>query len=141
VASNRRRHFLHLRRLRPGTPAIEPHEEDAWAGERLVVCAATVTMQELRIGDHLTQGPALRLPDGETVRWLGDYDLLLVATLAASPVRLLDLAQSLERSGWPSSATVAILSWCLRQGLLRLLKPPASLVPSEQRSTISFLTR
>jgi len=122
VASNRRRHLQHLDRLRSHTPPIDLHHDDAWPlpGELSVVRAVPFTTQELRIGDHLMPGTALRLPDGEAVRWLGDYDLLLVATLAASPIRLDELARSLERSGWPPTAAAAVLAWCLRQGLLQV---------------------
>lgn len=63
-------------------------------------------------------GGAVRLPDGTLSRWLGSFDLLVLARLAAEPVPRLVLLARLQEGGIEPAAARAALSWATRHGVL-----------------------
>ncbi len=80
--------------------------------------AAAVVETPLAVDGLVRPGPAVRLPDGTRTRWLGSFDLLVLARLAADPIPRIVLLARLQTEGLDVAAARAVLSWAAGHGLL-----------------------
>lgn len=84
-----------------------------------VVRFATATVEApLAVDGVVGMGPAVRMPDGTTVRWLGSFDLLVLARLSADPLPRLVLLARLQEEGLDITAARAVVTWATRHGVL-----------------------
>ena len=115
VAAEEARHRAELEQLdaEGPTPVTEPDRTPA-----VVRLAATVVQVPLAIDGQVELGPALRLPDGAVTRWVGSFDLLQLARLAADPTPRLLLVAELLSMGVDVMTARRLVSWALRNGLL-----------------------
>ena len=75
----------------------------------------TVRTADLNCGGKIVQGDAIEMEGGELVRWLGNFDLLVLRTLAATRAPTHQLARELD----PAPARAArVIRWCLDRGIL-----------------------
>jgi flavin-dependent dehydrogenase len=115
VMAEEARHRAVLEQLdaeRPA-PVTEPNRSPA-----VVRLAATFVQVPLAIDGHVELGPALRLPDGAITRWVGSFDLLHLARLAADPTPRLLLVAELLSMGVDLSTARLLISWALHNGFL-----------------------
>jgi flavin-dependent dehydrogenase len=115
VATEEARHRAVLEDLDAEGPAplTEPDRSPA-----VVRLAATVVEVPLAIDGHVELGPALRLADGAITRWVGSFDLLHLARLAADPTPRLLLVAELLDMGVDLPSARRLVSWALHNGLL-----------------------
>jgi hypothetical protein len=73
---------------------------------------------ELSVDSRIVTGQAILLKGPTAVRWLGGVDLLQVGRLARKPVRSESLLREIEAAGLEPARASAVLSWCLRHGIL-----------------------
>ncbi|MGI9022460.1 MAG: hypothetical protein ACR2HV_04370 [Acidimicrobiales bacterium] len=79
---------------------------------------ASLVETPLAVDGLIRSGPAVRLPDGTLTRWLGSFDLLVLARLASDPVPRLVLLAQLQQEGLDPGGARAVVSWATRHGLL-----------------------
>lgn len=115
AASARRRHAKFLGEMVRGMPP--PPEVRVELGQPWVF-TGSVTKTAIRRENAIVSEPAIRLPDGEVVRWLASFDLLVLATLASSPRPLGQLQYDLECRGLAPNASRALLQWCASHRIL-----------------------
>jgi len=72
----------------------------------------------LVIDGTIQPGEAIELPDGTMTRWLGSFDLLVLARLSAEPIPRIVLLAQLQNEGLERHDAQAVLSWSIRHGLL-----------------------
>jgi len=120
VASARRRHLAQLE-ARAGraadTPAV-PGDDDL-----PLRFAADIVPAGLRQDHQIVAGVALRIADGELVRWLGRFDLMDLRELAGAPRAPRDLHVTLQARGIPRAHAEALVQWCVRRGVLAPVAP------------------
>jgi len=80
--------------------------------------SATVVEAPLAVDGLIRPGEAVRLPDGTLTRWLGSFDLLVLARLASHPVSRVLLLARLQQEGLGRAAARRVLEWATRHGLL-----------------------
>jgi hypothetical protein len=114
IAGARRRHLAQLDGLTspppPPSEMVEPCETLAFCGE---VIAAGV-----RRGDKIIEEPCLRLRDGGLVRWLGEFDLLELPAILASPCSSAVLAEALQARGLQGPRIEHLLRWSVDHEIL-----------------------
>jgi hypothetical protein len=76
---------------------------------------------ELSVDSRIVRERAILLDGPTAVRWLGGVDLLQLEKLAREPVASAALLDHLTSAGVESARATAVLSWCLRKGVLRPL--------------------
>ncbi|CAA9219313.1 MAG: hypothetical protein AVDCRST_MAG10-569 [uncultured Acidimicrobiales bacterium] len=79
---------------------------------------ADVVQTELSVDGRIEVGPAVRVRDGRTVRWVGAYDLLDLARLAADPTPRMLVVAGLLEAGLDVATARALVSWALGNGVL-----------------------
>jgi hypothetical protein len=98
-----------------------PHRPSS-AGEVIlpdfVSCAAPVGEVGLTIDSRVVRGPAVELPDGEYVRWVGGVDVLEVRDLATNGIATSSLIDALARRCTRRHADT-VVRWCVKHDLLR----------------------
>ena len=72
----------------------------------------------LNVGGQLAPDVAYELPDGGLVRWIGGFDLRLLARLAHEPVRSHELFTRLRAEGLSASDTQLLIVFCLSRNIL-----------------------
>jgi hypothetical protein len=75
-------------------------------------------LAELSVDAHVVRGPAILLDGPTAVRWLGGVDLLQLKKLARRPVASAALLREISAGGVEPAQASAVLSWCLRNGIL-----------------------
>ena len=116
VAGEHSRHLEARRAIRSGdreATLVEPEPVP-----EVVRFVAPLVETSLVIDGVVRSGPAVRLPDGTLTRWLGSFDLLVLARLAADPVPRIVLLARLQQEGLDVPAARAVLSWAVRHDLL-----------------------
>lgn len=96
----------------------EQQAPESGAVPDIVWFAATLVESPLAIDGVIRPGAAIRLPDGTLTRWLGSFDLLILARLSSNPVSRIVLLAQLQREGLDVTTARAVLSWAVRHGLL-----------------------
>ena len=84
----------------------------------VVRLAAEVVQTPLSVDGHVELGPALRLPGGTAVRWLGTFDLLRLARLMADPTPRVLVLAGLQEAGLDPGTARAVLDWAVRNGMV-----------------------
>jgi hypothetical protein len=116
VAGARRRHLAQLDsmagELRPPRAIIGPRETLAFCGK--------IVVTGVRRGDKIIEEPCLRLRDGGLVRWLGNFDLLELRAVLASPCSSAVLAEALRARGLQSPNIEHLLQWSVDHEILRV---------------------
>jgi len=97
---------------------IEEQAPGSGAVPDIVWFGATLVESPLAIDAVIRPGAAIRLPDGTLTRWLGAFDLLILARLSSDPVSRIVLLAQLQRQGLDVTTARAVLSWAVRHGLL-----------------------
>jgi 2-polyprenyl-6-methoxyphenol hydroxylase-like FAD-dependent oxidoreductase len=120
VASARRRHIAQLDAR--GREAEEIQERPVGDDIALRFSAEIVPTGILR-ERRLVPDVGLRLSDGELVRWLGQFDLLILRELAAAPRVVRDLRETLQARGLSLVHAEALVQWCVRRGVLAPIAP------------------
>jgi hypothetical protein len=72
----------------------------------------------LQVGGRVVAGEAILLRDGGRVRWLGDFDLLLLRQLAGRAITLGTLLNLLAAQGYEDVQAFALIRWCLKREVL-----------------------
>jgi hypothetical protein len=75
-------------------------------------------LAELSVDSHIVKGRAILLDGPTAVRWLGGVDLLRLEKLARRPTAFAILLSEISSGGVESARASAVLSWCLRKGVL-----------------------
>src|ERR1035438_5068152 len=102
---------------------LEQRELDAAAGNppllpERVRFSGRSGLAELSVDSHIVRGRAILLDGPTAVRWLGGVDLLQLQKLARKPIAYAALLGEIAATGVESGRASAILSWCLRKGVL-----------------------
>jgi flavin-dependent dehydrogenase len=102
---------------------LEQRELDAAAGNppllpERVRFSGRSGLAELSVDSHIVRGRAILLDGPTAVRWLGGVDLLQLQKLARKPIASAALLGEIAATGVESGRASAILSWCLRKGVL-----------------------
>jgi len=79
---------------------------------------AALVQAELSVDGRVELGPAVRLRDGATVRWVGAFDLLDLARLAVDPTPQVLVVAGLLEIGLDVDAARALVTWAVRNGVL-----------------------
>ena len=79
---------------------------------------------ELSVDSRIVRGQAILLDGPTAVRWIGGVDLLQLEQLARKPVASAALLDHLTSAGVEPARASAVLSWCLRKGVLKSLVTP-----------------
>ena len=115
VASARRRHLAQLARFASDArPAAKPVPAD----DVPLQFSAPILPTGIRRTEQIVPGTAIRLEDGELVRWLGGFDLLDLEVLTRRPRTASDLERALSMSGMPSLRARQLVQWCVMRGVL-----------------------
>ncbi len=112
----RTRHLAELDALNGGTPS--PPAAPIGACDSLVF-SGKVVATGVRRGDGIVEEECLRLPDGGLVRWLGEFDLMALQTIAAVPRASSALVATLRERGLKGSDVESLLRWCVDRRVLR----------------------
>ena len=99
--------------LTPGAGASGPS-----ALPNRVRFAARIVPTELTIDGTIRSGEAIALPDGGRVRWLGQFDLMLMRKLSKHLMPLSDLVTLLQSNGITEKQALQIIAWCLDHEVL-----------------------
>ena len=97
-------------------PTTEVVRRDKSPG--MVRFAGIVEQAPLAVDGLVRPDAAVRLPDATITRWLGSFDLLVLARLAAEPVPRIVLLARLQQEGLDVETARVIVAWALRHGLL-----------------------
>jgi hypothetical protein len=111
VESARTRHLEFLRTL-PNAAASPLAPTPLPAAVRFT---GTVRTAELNCGGHIQQGEAIEIEGGGMVRWLGDFDLLVLRKLAGAAAPTRRLVDELEL---PPARATRLIRWCVDRGIL-----------------------
>jgi flavin-dependent dehydrogenase len=114
VRHSSRRHRRWLNEL----PTHRPSSADRIMLPEWVTSRATVHEVDLSVDSRAVSGSAVRLPDGEYVRWVGGIDVLEIRDLATNPVATPSLVDALARRYTHRHAD-AVVRWCVKHELLR----------------------
>jgi len=122
VTGEHGRHLEARRAIHAGDHAATPADRSTGpqtvAVPEVVRFAGAIVETPLAIDGLVRPGPAVRLPDGTLTRWLGSFDLLVLARLATDPVPRIVLLARLQHEGLDVGAARAVLSWAARHGML-----------------------
>jgi len=116
VAGEHSRHLEARRANHALSPGTEGSEAEP-VPDILQFCAP-VLAAPLVIDGTVQRGEAIKLPDGSMTRWLGSFDLFVLARLSAEPIPRIVLLAQLQNEGLDRHDAQAVLSWSMRHGLL-----------------------
>ena len=112
-------HGRHLESRHPhGRRGGAPTLVELAPGGTVVRFTADTVETAVVVDGRVCAGRAVRLPDGTLTRWLGSFDLLVLARLSAEPVPRLVLVARLQEEGLEPAAARAALSWAIRHRVM-----------------------
>ncbi len=114
VNSARARHLGALTELRTGSAPPAP----ATRIPDVLRFTARPRLAALNVGGTLACDIAYELPDGGLVRWIGGFDLRLLARLAHEPVPSRELSTRLRAEGLSAIDTHLLIVFCLSRNIL-----------------------
>jgi hypothetical protein len=103
----------------PSAPPLPDWEPDQMHHlPRQVQFTAAVCNTTLQVAGSVVPGQAIGLPDGALVRWLGDFDLLLLRRWAQRPIPLPILLSLLVDQGYEYVHATTLIRWSLKREVL-----------------------
>lgn len=109
-------HRAMLDRLFDAGPAGHPTVSSG--SPAMVRLGAPIVQVPLSIDGRVELGPALRLADGTTTRWVGNFDLLQLAELTTEPTPRVLLVARLQALGLDVRAARELVAWAVSKGVL-----------------------
>lgn len=116
VEGEEARHLEVLAQLR-GTEA-QRIRADSGGAPGIVRFGGQVVETALAVAGRVERGPAIRLSNGSTTRWVGAFDLMELARITAKPAPRLLVVAELQELGLDAPAARALVGWAVDNGVL-----------------------
>jgi flavin-dependent dehydrogenase len=122
VNAERQRHlsninFLNANEPQPSNQLPEPFFSNALLLSTICY-SGRIEMKGLCINGLIKCCEAIALPDGNTVRWLGNFDLLTLRELCKVPVLTSTLIEQLSFNHISQAEALYLIRWCLERNIL-----------------------